>query len=198
MTVFELILTAFALSMDAMAVSVASGIAAKRVRVRDALLMAAAFGVFQALMPTIGFYIIPGLCQIFGDGVESFVKSVDHWVAFILLAFIGGKMIYEAIKNEDEGAGEDPFRPSNILVLAVATSIDALATGIVFCSFGFDTAKLVFSVLTIGIITFALSLFGVLAGKKLGERVKRGAVLAGGAVLVLIGLKILIEHLVAG
>ena len=198
MTPFELILTAIALSMDAMAVSVASGIAAKKIRMKDALIMAAAFGIFQALMPTIGFYIIPVLCRLFGDGVESFVRSIDHWIAFILLAFIGGKMIFEAIKNEEEEAGENPFRLSNVLVLAVATSIDALATGIVFCSFGFDTAKLVFSVLTIGIITFALSLFGVLAGKKLGERFKRGAVLAGGFVLIGIGLKILIEHLIAG
>ena len=198
MTTLELILTAIALSMDAMAVSVASGIAAKRIRIKDALIMAAAFGIFQALMPAIGFYIIPGLSRIFGNGVEGFVKSVDHWVAFVLLAFIGGKMIFEAIKNEEEDAGEDPFRLSKIIVLAVATSIDALATGIVFCSFGFDAAKLIFSVLTIGIITFALSLFGVLAGKKLGERFKRGAVLAGGFVLIAIGLKILIEHLIAG
>ena len=195
MTVFELILTAIALSMDAMAVSVASGIAAKKINIKNALIMAAAFGLFQALMPAIGFYIIPVLCKLFGAGVETFVQSVDHWVAFILLAFIGGKMIFEAIKNDEEEAGEDPFRLSNILVLAVATSIDALATGIVFCSFKFSAAKLIFSVATIGVITFALSLFGVLAGKKLGERFKRGAVLAGGVVLVLIGLKILIEHL---
>lgn len=196
MTVFELILTAVALSMDAMAVSVASGIASAKVRLKDALVMALAFGVFQALMPALGFYIIPLLSGIFGGGVEAFVRSIDHWIAFLLLAFIGGKMIFEAIKNEEEEAGSDPFRPINILVLAVATSIDALATGIVFCSFDFSAAKLVFSVLTIGAITFALSLFGVLAGKKLGEKFKRFAVLAGGVVLVLIGLKILIEHLI--
>ncbi|MBR4435635.1 MAG: manganese efflux pump [Clostridia bacterium] len=196
MTVFELILTAVALSMDAMAVSVASGIASAKVRLKDALVMALAFGVFQALMPALGFYIIPLLSGIFGGGVETFVRSIDHWIAFLLLAFIGGKMIFEAIKNEEEEAGSDPFRPINILVLAVATSIDALATGIVFCSFDFSAAKLVFSVLTIGAITFALSLFGVLAGKKLGEKFKRFAVLAGGVVLVLIGLKILIEHLI--
>lgn len=195
MTVFELILTAVALSMDAMAVSIASGIASVKVRMKDALMMALAFGVFQALMPTIGFYIIPLLSGVFGSGVETFIKSVDHWIAFLLLAFIGGKMIFEAIKNEEEDAGSDPFRLGKILVLAVATSIDALATGIVFCSFDFSAARLVFSVLTIGVITFALSLFGVLAGKKLGEKFKRFAVLAGGIVLVGIGLKILIEHL---
>lgn len=195
MTVFELILTAVALSMDAMAVSIASGIASVKVRMKDALMMALAFGVFQALMPTIGFYIIPLLSGVFGSGVETFIKSVDHWIAFLLLAFIGGKMIFEAIKNEEEDAGSDPFRLGKILVLAVATSIDALATGIVFCSFDFSAARLVFSVLTIGGITFALSLFGVLAGKKLSEKFKRFAVLAGGIVLVGIGLKILIEHL---
>ena len=182
--------------MDAMAVSIASGLTAKKVRIRSAVFMALAFGVFQALMPAIGFYIIPLLSRIFGSGVESFVKSVDHWIAFILLAFIGGKMIVEAIKNEEEDVRSDPFRPGNVLVLAVATSIDALATGIVFSSFGFTTGRLVFSVLLIGAITFALSLFGVLAGKKLGERFKRWAVLAGGIALALIGLKILIEHLI--
>ena len=196
MSIFELIITAVALSMDAMAVSVASGIAATKVRVKNALFMALAFGVFQALMPTIGFYIIPLLSRIFGSGVETFIRSVDHWVAFILLAFIGGKMIIEAIKNEEEKTGPDPFRPANVLVLAVATSIDALATGIVFSSFGFSAWKLVFSVLTIGVTTFALSLVGVLAGKKLGERFKRWAVLAGGIVLVGLGLKILLEHLI--
>lgn len=198
MSIIELLLTAVALSMDAMAVSVASGLTATKIRLRDALVMAFAFGVFQAAMPTIGFYIIPLLSRIFGEGVETFVRSVDHWVAFILLAFIGGKMIYEAIKNEEEDAGSDPFRLGNILVLAVATSIDALATGIVFSSFGFSTGKLIFSVLLIGCVTFALSLFGVLAGKKLGERFKRWAVLAGGIVLVCIGLKILIEHMIGG
>ncbi|MBR4635040.1 MAG: manganese efflux pump [Clostridia bacterium] len=196
MSIFELLITAVALSMDAMAVSIASGLTAKKVRIRSAVFMALAFGVFQALMPAIGFYIIPLLSRIFGSGVESFVKSVDHWIAFILLAFIGGKMIVEAIKNEEEDVRNDPFRPGSVLVLAVATSIDALATGIVFSSFGFTTGRLVFSVLLIGAITFALSLFGVLAGKKLGERFKRWAVLAGGIALALIGLKILIEHLI--
>ncbi len=196
MSFFELFVTAVALSMDAMAVSIASGLSARRVRLRDALIMALAFGVFQALMPAIGFYIIPLLSKLFGGGVETFVQSVDHWVAFVLLAFIGGKMIFEAIKNEEEDTGSDPFRIGNILVLAVATSIDALATGIVFSSFGFSAAKLIFSVLLIGTVTFALSLFGVLAGKKLGARFKRWAVLAGGIALVGIGLKILIEHLI--
>ncbi len=198
MSFFELLITAVALSMDAMAVSIASGLSAARVRMRDAIFMALAFGVFQAAMPTIGFYIIPLLSRIFGPGVETFVHSVDHWVAFVLLAFIGGKMIVEAIKNEEESTGSDPFRASNVLLLAVATSIDALATGIVFSSFGFSTGKLLLSVLLIGAVTFALSLFGVLAGKKLGDRFKRWAVLAGGIALVGIGLKILIEHLIGG
>ena len=142
MSILELFVTALALSMDAMAVSVASGLSASKVRLRDALLMALAFGVFQALMPTIGFYIIPLLSRIFGNGVEVFVQSVDHWIAFLLLAFIGGKMIVEAIRNEEEETGSDPFRPLNVLVLAIATSIDALATGIVFSSFGFTAEKL--------------------------------------------------------
>ena len=199
MSFFELLITAVALSMDAMAVSIASGLSAtKKVRLRDAAFMALAFGVFQAAMPALGFYVIPLLSKLFGGGVETFIKSVDHWVAFVLLAFIGGKMIFEAIKNEEEETGSDPFRVGNVLVLAVATSIDALATGIVFSSFGFSTGRLIFSVLLIGTVTFALSLFGVLAGKKLGGRFKRWAVMAGGIALVAIGLKILIEHLAGG
>ena len=145
--------------------------------------------------------IVPHQCatrqqKVGTSGVETFVRSVDHWIAFILLAFIGGKMIVEAIKNEEEDVRGDPFRFGNVLVLAIATSIDALATGFVFSSFGFTTGRLILSVLLIGAITFALSLFGVLAGKKLGDRFKRWAVLAGGVALVGIGLKILIEHLI--
>ena len=196
MSIFELLITAVALSMDAMAVSIASGLSAKKARIADAAFMALAFGVFQAAMPTVGFYIIPLLSRLFGPGVEGFVQSVDHWIAFVLLAFIGGKMIVEAIKNEEEKVGSNPFRFLNVLVLAIATSIDALATGIVFSSFGFTAGKLVFSVLAIGAVTFCLSFIGVIAGKKLGERFKRWAVLAGGIALVAIGLKILIEHLI--
>ncbi len=107
-------------------------------------------------------------------------------------------MVFEAIKNDEEEAPADPFRLGNILVLAIATSIDALATGIVFSSFGFSTGRLIFSVLLIGCVTFALSLVGVLAGKKLGEKFKRWAELAGGIVLIVIGLKIFIEHLIGG
>lgn len=197
MSIFELLLTAVALSMDAMAVSIAAGLSSPKVRVRDAVFMAFAFGLLQALMPTIGFYIIPLLSRIFGEGVERFVQSVDHWVAFLLLAFIGGKMIIEAVRNESEETPENPFRLANVFVLAIATSIDALATGIVFSSFGFTTGRLILSVLMIGCVTFILSFIGVMAGKKLGEHFKRWAVLAGGVVLVGLGIKILLEHILA-
>ena len=109
MSIIELLLTAAALSMDAMAVSVSSSLSAKKVSIRNALLMALFFGVFQAAMPFIGYYIIPLLTAVFGSGVENFVTRFDHWIAFILLAFIGGKMIVEAIRNQPEEEHADPF-----------------------------------------------------------------------------------------
>lgn len=190
----ELFLTAVALSMDAMAVSISSGIAHPRTKPRNALTMAAFFGVFQALMPLIGYYIIPLLGAVFGDGIIAFVEGADHWIAFVLLAFIGGKMIIEAIKNDEESA-ENPFALGTLFVLAIATSIDALATGIVFRGFNLTGGELAFTICSIGLITFILSLIGVLLGRKLGERFKRWAVLVGGITLVALGLKVLLEHL---
>lgn len=180
--------------MDAMAVSISGGIASPRVRLKNALLMAFMFGLFQAAMPLIGFYIIPLLGAIFGSGVITFVESADHWIAFALLAFIGGKMIYEAF-HEDNDAGENPFALGTLFVMALATSIDALATGIVFRGFNLTSGQLAFAIISIGVVTFALSLLGVFMGRKLGERFKRYAVLGGGAVLIILGIKILLEHL---
>lgn len=199
MGTIELLLTAIALSMDAMAVSVSSGISAHKTRIRDALILALFFGVFQSAMPLLGYYIVPLLTAVFGNGVEIFVIQFDHWIAFILLAFIGGKMIVEAIKNEPEEQHSNPFALGTVVVMAIATSIDALATGIVFLGFGLSGGRLAFAVLTIGIITFILSFAGVLfgrkAGRSVGEKFERWTGLAGGVVLVGIGLKILLEHL---
>lgn len=195
MSIPELLLTAIALSMDAMAVSVSSGITANKIRLKNSLLLAFFFGFFQAAMPLIGYFIIPLLSKIFGEGIVAFVEAADHWIAFILLAFIGGKMIVGAIKNDEE-VTENPFAIGTLFVMAVATSIDALATGIVFRGFNLTSSELIFTISSIGVITFILSLIGVLLGKKLGEKFNRWAVLGGGAVLVLLGTKILIEHLI--
>lgn len=194
LSIGELLLTAVALSMDAMAVAISSGILAGKVRIKDAVLMAFFFGFFQFLMPVAGYYIIPILSSVFGDGVIGFVNTADHFIAFALLAFIGGKMIYDSIKNDDE-EGADSFAFKTLLLMAIATSIDALAVGITYNTLALTTGFFWFAVASIGVITFTLSLLGVLLGKKLGNAFKRWAVLGGGIVLVGIGIKILVEHL---
>ncbi len=194
LSIFELLLTAVALSMDAMAVAISSGILARSVRLKDAMLMALFFGFFQFLMPVIGYYIIPLLGSIFGEGVVDFVRSADHFIAFGLLAFIGGKMVFEAIQNKDED-GANSFKFKTLLIMAVATSIDALAVGITYNTLSLTFGFFWFAVIAIGVITFGLSLLGVLLGKKLGSKFKRWAVLGGGIVLIGIGIKILIEHI---
>lgn len=191
-------MTAVALSMDAMAVAVSAGIAnagGKGVKLREAGLMGLFFGVFQAVMPLLGYYIIPLLAMVFGNGITRFVEGTDHWIAFVLLAFIGGKMIVEAVRGDEEEEPSNPFELGTLFVMAIATSIDALATGIVFRSFSFSTGKLLLAVGFIGGVTFLLTLLGALGGKKLGDRFRKRAEIIGGAVLVCIGAKILIEHI---
>jgi len=166
-----------------MAVAVSAGLSnagGKGVKFREAGLMGLFFGVFQAVMPLLGYYIIPLLAMIFGSGVTRFVEGTDHWIAFVLLVFLGGKMIIEAVRAEEEAEPSNPFALGTLFVMAIATSIDALATGIVFRSFSFSTGKL---------------LLGALGGKKLGEKFRKHAEIIGGIVLVCIGAKILIEHL---
>lgn len=183
--------------MDAMAVSISSGISAPKLKAANAAMMAFFFGLFQALMPFIGYFIIPVLSRVFGSGITTFIEASDHWIAFALLAFIGGKMIIEAIKNEPETGDGNPFKLGNVMLMAVATSIDALATGIVFKGLELTINELCFAIGAIGLITFILSFAGVILGRKLGETFKRWAVLGGGVALVLIGIKIAIEHLLA-
>lgn len=183
MGVLELVLIAVGLSMDAFAVSVCNGMAINRLRFRDACKFGVFFGVFQALMPLIGWAA--------GKTFSQYVTAVDHWIAFVLLAFIGGKMIYEAVKG-DEGAAEDPLRFRVLFVLAVATSIDALAVGV---TFAFMQMAILPSILTIGAITFVLSTFGAFIGKRAGLLLGNRAEIVGGVILILMGGKILIEHL---
>ena len=184
--------------MDATGVAVSAGLSnagGKGVKFREAGLMGLFFGVFQAVMPLLGYYIIPLLAMIFGSGVTRFVEGTDHWIAFVLLVFLGGKMIIEAVRAEEEAEPSNPFALGTLFVMAIATSIDALATGIVFRSFSFSTGKLLLAVGFIGSVTFILTLLGALGGKKLGEKFRKHAEIIGGIVLVCIGAKILIEHL---
>ena len=183
----ELFLVGVGLSMDAFAVSVCKGLSMKKLRWRDAALLALFFGGFQALMPFIGW--------VLGSQFEQYITSVDHWIAFALLAIIGGKMILDVIKERGEETKVEPDKPLGIrevLVLAVATSIDALAMGI---TFAFLQVKIVPAISLIGITTACLSLVGVLVGHKFGAKYQEKAQLAGGIVLVLLGVKILLEHL---
>lgn len=184
----ELFLVAVGLSMDAFAVAVCKGLGMKRLDVRQALVIALFFGGFQALMPVAGW--------ILGSGFQSLIEPIDHWVAFALLAFIGAKMLVDGIRGEGEGDGPSGGAAAldvrELLALAVATSIDALAVGITFAFLQVDIAP---SAALIGVVTFALSLGGVVLGHQFGARFEQPATIAGGAVLILIGLKILLEHL---
>ena len=189
MGIVELLLTAVGLSMDAFAVSVCRGLGMRRLNLRTAVVLALFFGGFQALMPLIGLAL--------GSQFMWLIGPVDHWVAFVLLAFIGGKMLWEALRGGDEGYGCGCEDTSGIdlrefLVLAVATSIDALAAGISFAALAVDIVP---AVALIGVITFALSLVGVAVGHFFGARWEKPASVVGGVVLVLLGLKILLEHL---
>jgi putative Mn2+ efflux pump MntP len=182
----ELILIAIALSMDAFAASVCKGLSMKQVRWKDAWIIAMFFGGFQALMPLIGWYA--------GLRFESAIAAVDHWIAFGLLALIGGRMISEALRQDQPAArSDDVLRLKEVLLLAIATSIDALAAGVTFALL--PGTRILQAILLIGAITFVLSYMGFTAGSRLGARGKRGAELAGGVILILIGVKILLEHL---
>lgn len=180
----QILLIAVGLSMDAFAVSVCKGLQMKKVDYKYALLTASFFGGFQAIMPLIGWAL--------GKQFAHYITSFDHWISFFLLAVIGGKMIVEAYKDGEEGVCPVIYDIKDLLMLAIATSIDALAVGI---TFAFLEMEIILPVLLIGVITFALSICGVLVGNRFGSRYKSKAELAGGIILILIGLKILLEHL---
>ncbi len=169
--------------MDAFAVSVTSGITIKRLKIEHAVRIALFFGAFQAVMPVIGW--------LAGLGLSGFVANVDHWVAFGLLTFIGCKMIYEAFALEPDERRSDPLNVQVLLVLSIATSIDALAVGV---SFALLAVSIITPVLVIGAITFGLSLLGALLGGRLGGLFAKRAEIGGGLVLIAIGVRILIAH----
>ena len=179
----ELFILAVGLSMDAFAVSICKGLSIRKLKLRQALIVGAWFGAFQALMPAAGWLL--------GSAFTDLIESVDHWIAFVLLLLIGGNMIREALGHEEEEA--DPsLAPATMLLLAVATSIDALAVGITFAFLRVDILP---AVTLIGVCTSLISAAGVKIGNVFGSRYQAKAELAGGAVLVLIGVKILLEHL---
>lgn len=201
MDILSVILIAVGLSMDAFAVSVTNGIIIKNLKIGHAIKIALYFGVFQALMPLAGW--------LAGSQFKDYITEFDHWIAFGLLAFIGGKMVWEVYGEEDKEAdavggmcevavsvqgavSENPLKMGRLLVLAVATSIDALAVGI---SFAFLRVSIIWTAAVIGMITFAICFTGVFIGNKFGGLLKRKAEIVGGLILICIGLKIVFEHM---
>lgn len=183
MGLIELFLIAVGLSMDAFAVSVCKGLAMPKCTFKKAAIVGLWFGGFQALMPAIGY--------ILGAQFQETIASIDHWIAFVLLALIGGNMIHEALDNDEEEA-DASLDVKTMFLLAVATSIDALAIGI---TFAFLKVNIIPAVCFIGIVTFIISFAGVKIGNVFGARYKNKAEIVGGIILILLGLKILLEHL---
>jgi len=183
MTIAELFIIAVGLSMDACAVAICKGLSVKKATLKQALIVGAYFGGFQALMPAIGYLL--------GSQFQSLIVSIDHWIAFVLLGIIGGNMIRES-RSASCDIMDNSFSFKAMFPLAVATSIDALAMGV---TFAFLQVNIVAAVLFIGVITFTLSAIGMKIGNVVGEKFKSKAELLGGVVLVLMGTKILLEHL---
>ena len=190
MSLFELFIIAVGLSMDAFAVAVCKGLSLQKMSWKKACIVGLYFGGFQAAMPALGYFL--------GAQFQDQIKAFDHWIAFILLGLIGANMIKEALSKEDDCEcckGGDSVSFKAMVPMAVATSIDALAVGV---TFAFLDVRIVPAVSFIGVITFTLSMVGVKIGNVFGSKYKSKAEFAGGTILVLMGLKILIEHLFFG
>lgn len=185
MDLVSIVLISIGLAMDAFAVAVCKGLSMKKIDMKKTVIIGLYFGIFQGLMPAIGYLL--------GVNFSSVVESVDHWIAFILLGFIGGKMIKEALSKDEEGCIDDCVSFKTMVVLALATSIDALAVGITFAFL--QTSYVGLSFILIGVITFVLSVLGVIIGNKFGSKYEKKAEFVGGVILILLGLKILLEHL---
>ncbi|KOR23800.1 manganese efflux pump [Clostridium sporogenes] len=190
MDLVSVILISIGLSMDAFAVSITNGAMTNKVTASEGIRIGLFFGGFQAMMPLIGWAI--------GINFQSYIEALDHWIALILLSIIGGKMIYDSIKdNQDEiacdykGGEKRCLNNKTLTLLAIATSIDALAVGV---SFAFLKVSIINTIIIIGLITFIICFVGVMIGKKCGKLLKKRAEILGGIVLILIGVKIFIEH----
>lgn len=185
MSNIELFLIAIGLSMDAFAVAVGYGLSVDKISIKNSLIVGLYFGIAQGVMPLIGFAL--------GYNFSKYIVPVDHWIAFILLSIIGGKMIKESFDKEESPEGtEVSLKFKNMIVMAIATSIDALAVGI---SFAFLSVNIAAAASFIGIVTLILSMIGVKIGNVFGLKYKSVAEFIGGAVIIFIGLKILLEHL---
>lgn len=184
MNAWELLILAAGLSMDAFAVSICKGLSMKEIKLKHGVIAGIYFGGFQALMPLAGYLL--------GVNFKGLIENFDHWIAFILLGLIGGNMIREALAKGEEEELSTSFGPKSMIPLAVATSIDALAVGV---TFAFLQVKVLPAVSMIGIITFLFSFAGVKIGNTFGLKYKSKAEFTGGIILILIGLKILLEHL---
>lgn len=182
MGIFELILVSIGLAMDAFAVSICKGISINKDNKKNFFIVGIYFGLFQAVMPVIGYFL--------GIGFESIITSIDHFIAFGLLGYLGVNMIINAFSKADNF--DNSFSFKTMLLLSVATSIDALAVGI---TFAFLSVNIWLAVVLIGVITFALSCFGAFLGSKFGDKYSKKAELFGGIILIVIGVKILLEHL---
>ena len=185
MDIISIIFIAFGLAMDAFAVSITSGLTIKQLRINDALKIAIFFGLFQAIMPLIGWSA--------GLGFRDFISSIDHWIAFGLLSLIGCKMIYESSKMGINDKKKDPLNVYVLLMLSIATSIDALAVGL---SLSFLKVSIALPAIIIGVVTFLLSLFGVYFGNRFGHYFENKIEIIGGLILIGIGIRILINHFI--
>lgn len=183
MSLLTLFITAVGLSMDAFAVSVCKGLAMKKLSWKKAVIIGLWFGGFQALMPTLGYLL--------GTRFEAYVNAIDHWIAFVLLALIGANMIREAL-SPDKDEANDSTDLKTMFLLAIATSIDALAVGV---TYAFLQVRILPAVSFIGVITLVLSIIGVKIGNVFGLKYKAKAEIFGGVILILMGIKILLEHL---
>lgn len=186
MSIIEILLLAVSLSMDAFAVALCKGLAMPKIKLRHCAVVGAWFGSFQALMPLIGFLL--------GKTFADKITAIDHWIAFVLLALIGANMIKEALSKKEEEEVSSSLGFKTMFVMAVATSIDALAVGVTFAFTEFDPPYFVYiAIVLIGIVTFTLSAVGVKVGNIFGTKYKSKAEFAGGVILILLGLKILLE-----
>ncbi len=187
MSIVEIVLLSVSLSMDAFAVALCKGLALKKINLKSCAIVGLWFGAFQGLMPMIGYFL--------GNTFADKITSIDHWIAFVLLALIGGNMIKEALEKDEEKVN-DSLGFKTMLVMAIATSIDALAVGVSFAFTDFEPDWFVYiAFILIGVITFTLSSIGVKIGNIFGTKYKSKAEFAGGFILILLGLKILLEGL---
>ena len=183
MSLLEIILISISLGMDAFAVAMCKGMAMKKENVRSKVIIASYFGIFQAIMPLLGYLL--------GIRFEKAINFIDHWIAFFLLSIIGINMIKESISKKEDNIDDD-ISIKTMLILALATSIDALAVGV---TFAFLRVEIIMPIIFIGIITFVMSYEGVKIGNKFGNKLKSKAETLGGIILIFMGIKILLEHL---